>query len=193
MKSIHHCQVCRKKFIQGDRICRLYGNHCFHEVCLEETLVREIYDDPWQDDESVQSTWTGSQTSSTEHHGLVGTRDGNYENRDHEQPEKVKLSEHGREYAAFPIQTKLKDGRPSIIIDPGSVGNLCGDRWAREVALMAKAHGRKPAHQRRERALQVSGVGNGSQQCHYDCQLPVAIRPEGGKGTSTRNTRGARS
>ena len=44
---------------------------------------------------------------------------------------------------------------------------------------MAKANGRKPARQRRERALQVSGVGNGSQQCHYDCQLPVAIRPEG--------------
>ena len=46
---------------------------------------------------------------------------------------------------------------------------------------MARANGRKPAHQLRERALQVSGVGNGSQQCHYDCQLPVAIRPEGGK------------
>ena len=46
---------------------------------------------------------------------------------------------------------------------------------------MAKTSGRKPAYQRRGRALQVSGVGNGSQQCHYDCQLPVAIRPEGGK------------
>ena len=46
---------------------------------------------------------------------------------------------------------------------------------------MAKANGRKPAHQLRERALQVSGVGNGSQQCHYDCQLPVAMRPEGAK------------
>ena len=46
---------------------------------------------------------------------------------------------------------------------------------------MARAHGRRPAHKRRERALQVSGVGNGSQQCHYDCQLPVAIRPAGDK------------
>ena len=45
---------------------------------------------------------------------------------------------------------------------------------------MAKANGRRPAHQRRDRALQVSGVGNGSQQCHYDCKLPVAIRPMGG-------------
>ena len=96
-----------------------------------------------------------------------------------ETPERIQLSSHAREYAAYPIQTRLKDGRPSVIIDPGSVGNLCGDKWAKEVALMAKANGHKPAYQRRERALQVSGVGNGSQQCHYDCQLPVAIRPEG--------------
>ena len=86
---------------------------------------------------------------------------------------------HVRDYAAFPIQTRLQHGRPSIIIDPGSVGNLCGDRWAKEVALMAKANGRHPTHHLRERALQVSGVGNGSQKCHYDCDLPVAIRPVG--------------
>ena len=54
---------------------------------------------------------------------LAGTEDG-----DREQPDKVQLSKHCREYAAYPIQTKLKDGRPSIIIDPGSVGNLCGDK-----------------------------------------------------------------
>ena len=90
---------------------------------------------------------------------------------------KVQLSSHVREYSAYPIQTRLQDGRPSIIIDPGSVGDLCGDRWAREVALMAKANGHKPIHKLRERALQVSGVGNGSQQCHYDCDLPVVLRP----------------
>ena len=44
---------------------------------------------------------------------------------------------------------------------------------------MAKANGHKPTHKFRDRALQVSGVGNGSQQCHYDCDLPVALRPVG--------------
>ena len=176
LKSQHHCQICRKQFLQGDKICRLYDNHCFHEACLEKTMVRETYN---------------SQTNDADHCGLAGTDDGDCENHgaklvetedgDHKPLDKVQLSTHCREYAAFPIQTKLKDGRPSIIIDPGSVGNLCGDKWAKEVALMAKANGRKPAHQRRERALQVSGVGNGSQQCHYDCHLPVAIRPEGGR------------
>jgi len=35
-------------------------------------------------------------------------------------------------------QTRLADGRPSLLIDPGSVGNLCGENWARSVAAAAK-------------------------------------------------------
>ena len=76
----------------------------------------------------------------------------------------------------FHINTRLRDGRPSIIVDPGSVGNLCGDKWAKEVATFAAKHGKKPAYQKREKPLKVSGVGNGSQDCHYDCTLPVALR-----------------
>ena len=83
-------------------------------------------------------------------------------------------------YAApsYPIQTNLVDGRPSIIVDPGSVGNLCGDKWAREVAKMAAHNGHKPSYEKRPRPLKVCGVGNGSQECQYDCTLPVAVRPE---------------
>ena len=29
---------------------------------------------------------------------------------------------------------RLANGRPSLIVDPGSVGNLCGSKWAKEVA-----------------------------------------------------------
>ena len=32
------------------------------------------------------------------------------------------------------FQTRLADGRQALIVDAGSVGNLCGDAWAREVA-----------------------------------------------------------
>ena len=131
-------------------------------MCLEKALTRAEYKP--DDDETTRC---GSEDPT----GTPVCEGGD--------PSEVQLSSHVREYSAYPIQTRLQDGRPSIIIDPGSVGNLCGDRWAKEVALMAKAHGRKPTHARRERALQVSGVGNGSQQCHYDCDLPVAIRPKG--------------
>ena len=32
----------------------------------------------------------------------------------------------------FHVHTQLPDGRPSILVDPGSVSNLCGDKWARK-------------------------------------------------------------
>ena len=31
-------------------------------------------------------------------------------------------------------ETRLPDGRPSLLIDPGSVANLCWDKWAQEFA-----------------------------------------------------------
>ena len=75
--------------------------------------------------------------------------------------------------------TKLADGRPSILIDPGSVGNLAGVKWAREVAKAAAENGQKPHFERRPRPLRVSGVGNGAQECHHNCHLPIAFKPIG--------------
>ena len=64
------------------------------------------------------------------------------------------------------------------------MGNLCGDKWAREIAIEAGRNGRRPSYQRRARPLQVSGVGNGSQACHFDCNLPVALRNADGRRTT---------
>ena len=50
----------------------------------------------------------------------------------------------------FHIHTQLPDGRPSILVDPGSVGNLCGDKWARSVAKAAHQNGMKPTYEKRE-------------------------------------------
>ena len=89
----------------------------------------------------------------------------------------------------YPIQTTLSDGRPSIIVDPGSVGNLCGDKWAKHVAMLAKKNGHRPSYNERPRPLEVCGVGNGSQSCHYDCTLPVAIQPENTSDTNIGDLR----
>ena len=77
----------------------------------------------------------------------------------------------------------MADGRPSITIDPGSVGNLCGDKWANEVARAAVLNNHKPTYEKRPRPLTVSGVGHGSQECHYDCKLPVALQQTEGRGS----------
>ena len=76
----------------------------------------------------------------------------------------------------FHTETRLKDGRPAILIDPGSVGNLGGDEWAIEVAKVAMQHKRKPEQRRRDRPLSVSGVGNGTQECTHNCTLPIAMK-----------------
>ena len=85
------------------------------------------------------------------------------------------------ESPSYHIQTRLADGRPAIIVDPGSVGILCGDKWAREIAMMAVKNGHKPMQQKRNKPLKVSGVGNGAQECHYDCTLPISIQQSDGK------------
>jgi hypothetical protein len=44
-----------------------------------------------------------------------------------------------QEYEAYHVETVLPDGRYTLLIDSGAVGNLCGDQWAIEVANRAKA------------------------------------------------------
>ena len=78
----------------------------------------------------------------------------------------------------FHSETRLPDGRPSLLIDPGSVANLCGDKWAQECARMAIRYGLKPVQNKRLRPLSVMGVGNGNQTCTHDCTLPIAMSRE---------------
>ena len=85
----------------------------------------------------------------------------------------------------YHINTRLRDGRQSIILDPGSVGNLAGDKWCKEVAIEASKHGFTPRYEKRRRPLNVSGVGNGSQECVYDCELPVSLKNHDRDGVTT--------
>ena len=81
---------------------------------------------------------------------------------------------------SYHADTRLVDGRPSILIDPGSVGNLCGDEWARSVANAAAKSGYRAEYKKRDRPLSVRGVGSGSQSCTNDCYLPMAFRTKDG-------------
>ena len=78
--------------------------------------------------------------------------------------------------AVFLSRTSLANGRIGLIVDPGSVWDIAGSEWAKSVAWQAGAHGLKPSYEVRRTPLNISGVGNGSQQCAYDCELPVALR-----------------
>ena len=84
------------------------------------------------------------------------------------------LSNHGEvdRQNVYHSETRLLDGRPSLPIGPGSVANLCGDKWAQECAKIALQHG---LTKQTTRPLSVMSVGNGSQTCTHDCTLPIAM------------------
>jgi hypothetical protein len=92
----------------------------------------------------------------------------------------------------YHVRTQLADGRPSLVIDPGSVGNLMGDSTAKQIAQTAARHGLRPTYEKRDRPLNVSGVGHGAERAVYDCTLPIALRRAEGEeatvGTMTTPT-----
>jgi hypothetical protein len=80
----------------------------------------------------------------------------------------------------FHVNTQLPDGRPSILVDPGSKGNLVGEDTSKYHATCAIKAGRTPQQHYREKALNVMGVGNGAQSCHFDTTIPIALRRQDG-------------
>ena len=78
--------------------------------------------------------------------------------------------------ACYMSSTEFSDGRQALLIDPGSWGNLAGSTWSRRTAQLAmQGKAGMPKQQRRDRPLNVSGFGNGSQTCTHDCTLPISL------------------
>ena len=195
-----HCSICTDTFSHGERVCRLSCRHMFHAACWDHFLenARRTTDrfslscPNCRGAGTLIAVWPFIDASRTTQ--VVGGRavDNllessasfyNVEAPEVPTPPTPRSTDiEDRTYAlisgppSFHIQTRLADGRPSIIVDPGSVGNLCGDKWAKEVATIAARNGHKPSYEKRPRPLNVSGVGNGSNSCHYDCKLPVALQ-----------------
>ena len=75
----------------------------------------------------------------------------------------------------YHVETRLPNGKPALLLDIGSVGNLAGDEWVRQQAAMAIRAGLRPEQRRRERPLTVRGVGQGGEKCLHNCILPVSL------------------
>ena len=89
------------------------------------------------------------------------------------------------------MNTQLPDGRPSLLIDPGSRGNLAGSQIIRGTAQLASDHNLTPSVRAREKPLNVTGVGQGGQSCGFDCTTPIMLTTTDGrfvKGTYTAPT-----
>ena len=90
---------------------------------------------------------------------------------------------------AFHTDARFADGRPSLLIDPGAVGNLSGGTWVTNLSQLALNHGRTAKQVRRSRPLDVSGVGQGKSTCKFNCTLPIALqRTDGAYSCGTFET-----
>ena len=76
--------------------------------------------------------------------------------------------------------TRLAGKLQGPVVDPGSIYNLSGDRWAKEMYRIAEANGREAAQKKRDKPLQVAGVGHGTQGAKYDVNIPVALKTAAG-------------
>ena len=96
------------------------------------------------------------------------------------------MLDHNLEYATslsstapvYHTDTRMPDGRLGLVVDPGSVCNLSGGNWALGVAKEGLKNIRKPDQKKHNHPLQVSGVGNSSQQATHNVVLPICLSQE---------------
>ena len=81
----------------------------------------------------------------------------------------------------YHVETRLPNGKPALLLDIASLGNLAGDEWVRQQAAMAIRAGLRPEQRRRERPLTVRGVGQGGGKCLKICILPVSLMNAAGQ------------
>ena len=89
----------------------------------------------------------------------------------------------GHDFPFYHTMSGLSGGQTGLIIDPGSMGNLSGDFWAREAAMNSQDHRREPTHTLRDRPLQVTGVGRDGDTCTHNVQLPCVFQQSDGTYT----------
>ena len=78
----------------------------------------------------------------------------------------------------YHASVQLPDGRLALVVDVGAWTNLTGSKFAREQASRAAAAGRKPSASKLAKPLRVQGVGSGTPETTWQCELPIAI-PDG--------------
>ena len=82
---------------------------------------------------------------------------------------------------AYLQSTELASGKPGLLVDIGSIGNLAGDAWARTVSKACGRLGWRPEVTERNRPLRVHGVGTQPSEAKHDIKLPIGIKKDNGE------------
>ena len=63
---------------------------------------------------------------------------------------------------------------------------MAGSRWVLDMARRAIKRGLKPRETRRSEPLSVAGVGHGTEECKFDCTVPISLaRLDGSTSSGT--------
>ena len=82
---------------------------------------------------------------------------------------------------AYLQSTELASGKPGLLVDIGSIGNLAGDAWARTVSKACGRLGWRPEVTERNKPLRVHGVGTQPSEAKHDVKLPIGIKKDHGR------------
>ena len=80
---------------------------------------------------------------------------------------------------AYHLQVRLSGAREGLLVDVGAIGNLCGSRWAERVSNIAHQHGQGASWTDLDNALNIQGVGTGSNSAKKCIHVPVAVETLG--------------
>ena len=84
---------------------------------------------------------------------------------------------------ALLASTELSTGKPGLLVDIGSIGNLGGDKWARSVTQQCGPRGMGHVVEKRPKPLKVHGVGSTPSEARENITLPIGIRDTDGNAT----------
>jgi len=76
----------------------------------------------------------------------------------------------------YHARTRLSATEDGLLVDPGAVGNLMGSEWFARQSMRARQHGKQPQVTPLNNALNIEGVGSGSQQCVDKGTVACALR-----------------
>ena len=151
----------------------------FHNILTPRSVATTVLETPFGTPTGnfiiLPSTWVDADSWGASSQYTIGDFTG--PTREHP-PEPDHSSMRMCDYHA---DTRLADGRPGLLVDPGSRGNLSGSTWIRTAASKALHYGKHPTEERRKQSLSVMGVGNGSQTCSHDVKMPITLANAQGK------------
>ena len=176
------CGICQEVYQNGHSVTKFLCNHGFHSLCW--TGAVQSYRHPGLP--SCPMCRAAPYANETSQFNRARFNQNQRQRSEHARRQQLNdrtdsdnaffVSDDGVRYLTGGYGASYLDGRLGMIVDPGSVWDLAGSEWARSVAAKASSFGLQPSYGKRDSPLNISGVGNGSQQCTFDCHLPVALR-----------------